>query len=219
MALSFCHFWIISPSSGANYNFECDIRNSHGAHGVSTKVSLGKICGVVGKGSIPVDTQKPLCKLCSCGRLTACSFDYQPGHVSYRDLKKKKKLGKFPLGNPLFRQREEFQNVWECFLYDPLEDPALGSSQITHPINKSENPTPVIQSRTGFLDFQTDNPLIRNAFQYKPGKEWEMRALKAKLRNLVDLFLGRAATQKHRAMVRLKASDAAWHQGRKCLQR
>lgn len=80
----------------------------------------------------------------------------------------------------MFRQREEFQNVWECFLHDPLEDPALGSSQTTRPINKSENPTPVIQSRTGFLDFQADKPLNWNASEYKPGKEWEMRALKAK---------------------------------------
>lgn len=100
--------------------------------------------------------------------------------------------------------------MWGCFLHDPLEDPALGSSQATRPINKSENPTPVIQSWTGFLDFQADKPLIRNASQYKPGKEWEMRALKAKSWNLVDLFLGRAAIQKHRAMVRLKVSDAAW---------
>ena len=50
MACSFIQLWIISPSSGANYNSECDIRNSHRTHNISTKVSLGKICGLVGKG-------------------------------------------------------------------------------------------------------------------------------------------------------------------------
>ena len=95
--------------------------------------------------------------------------------------------------------------MWGWFLRDTLEEPALGSPQTTCPINKNENPTPVIQSWAGFLACQADKPLVRNASRYKPGKEWEIRAVKVRAWNLMDLFTGRAAIQKHGGMMRLKS--------------